>query len=142
MSTLEAMVRQLGVFDGYVLPVMDARRAQVYTALFCAKQGALERLWEDMAISLEELKIKIKNLENCVFLVGDGSNLCYNTLKDEIPNLVMPPEHRMHQRAAGVGLAAFAAAEAGLPGDGASLQPNYLRLSQAERERLERENNL
>ena len=142
VSTLEAMVRQLGVFDGYILPVMDARRAQVYTALFCAKQGALERLWEDMAISLEELKIMIKNLENCVFLVGDGSNLCYNTLKDEIPNLVMPPEHRMHQRAAGVGLAAFAAAEAGLPGDGASLQPNYLRLSQAERERLERENNL
>ena len=142
VSTLEAMARQMGVFDGYVLPVMDARREQVYTALFCAKQGALERLWEDDAISLEDLKIKLKNLEKSVFLVGDGSFLCYNTLKDEIPGLVMPPEHRMHQRSSGVGLAALAAMEAGLSGDGASLQPNYLRLSQAERERIERENNL
>ena len=142
VSTLEAMARQLGVFDGYVLPVMDARREQVYTALFAANGGSLERRWEDKAISLEELKKELKNLEKSVFLVGDGSFLCYNTLKDELPGLVMPPEHRMHQRAAGVGLAAIAAMEAGLSGDGANLQPNYLRLSQAERERLEKENNL
>ena len=69
-------------------------------------------------------------------MVGDGAVLCYNTLLEEVPGLVLPPEHRMHQRAAGVALAAQAMADAGDPGNGGSLTPNYLRLSQAERERL------
>ena len=140
VSTLEAMARNLGVWEGYVVPAMDARRSQVYTAIFRAQKGVLTRLEEDMAISLEELKGKIKNLPESVFLVGDGALLCYNALLEEVPGLVLPPEHRMHQRAAGVALAAQASADAGDPGKAAELTPNYLRLSQAERERLAREN--
>ena len=139
VSTLEAMALGLGVHTGYVLPVMDARRSQVYNALFHAQSGVLTRKCEDRAISLQELGEEIKNLEEPVFLVGDGSILCYNTLKDKAPTLVLPPEHKMHQRAAGVGLAAAAAIARGEAGDAAGLQPNYLRLSQAERERLARE---
>ena len=140
VSTLEAMALSLGVYQGYVIPAMDARRSQVYTAIFRADLGNLTRLEEDMAISLEELKEKIKNFEEPVFLVGDGAVLCYNTLLEEVPGLILPPEHPMHQRAAGVALAAQAMADAGDPGNGAELPPNYLRLSQAERERLAREN--
>ena len=140
VSTLEAMALSLGAHQGYVVPAMDARRSQVYTAIFHAQQGKLTRLEEDMAISLEELKEKIKNFEEPIFLVGDGALLCYNTLLEEVPGLVLPPEHRMHQRAAGVALAAQQQADAGDPGNGAELTPNYLRLSQAERERLSREN--
>ena len=140
VSTLEAMARNLGVWQGYVVPAMDARRSQVYTAIFRAEKGILTRLEEDMAISLEELKEKIKNFAEPVFLVGDGALLCYNTLVEEVPNLILPPEHRMHQRAAGVALAAQAMYDAGEPGNGAELTPNYLRLSQAERERAAREN--
>ena len=139
VSTLEAMALQLGAWQGYVLPVMDARRNQVYNALFRAEGGKLTRLTEDRAISLADLQEELKNMEGPVFLVGDGSNLCYNTLNETIPALVLPPEHRMHQRAAGVGLAAIQKITAGEPGNGASLSPNYLRLSQAERERLSRE---
>ena len=139
VSTLEAMALNLGIHDGYVLPVMDARRSQVYNALFRAKDGALERICDDRAISLDDLVNEIKNLEKPIFLVGDGSVLCYNALKQEVPSLVLPPEHCMHQRAAGVALAGIAMQAAGASGDGASLQPNYLRLSQAERERLEKE---
>ena len=73
-----------------------------------------------------------------IFLVGDGSNLCYNTLLERVPALVLPAEHRMHQRASGVALGAEAMAKAGEPGDANALAPNYLRLSQAERERAER----
>ena len=51
---------------------------------------------------------------------------------------LLPPEHRMHQRAVGVALAAAKKQAAGDPGDGNGLTPNYLRLSQAERERLEK----
>ena len=140
VSTLEAMALNLGIWDGFVVPVMDARRSQVYTATFLAEKGKLTRLCEDRAISLEQLGEELKNCEKSVFLVGDGSNLCYNTLKDTVPELVLPPEHRMHQRAAGVALAAAKMIAAGLPGNGAELTPNYLRLSQAERERMEREN--
>ena len=140
VSTLEAMARNLGVYQGYVVPAMDARRSQVYTAVFHAEKGILSRVEEDMAISLAELGGKIKNYKEPVFLVGDGAVLCYNTLLEEVPGLVLPPEHRMHQRAAGVALAAQRMADDGDPGNGAELTPNYLRLSQAERERLAREN--
>ena len=140
VSTLEAMARSLGIYQGYIVPAMDARRNQVYTAIFHAEKGVLTRVEEDMAISLAELGEKIKIFAEPVFLVGDGAVLCYNTLLEEVTGLVLPPEHRMHQRAAGVALAAQALADAGDPGNGAELTPNYLRLSQAERERAAREN--
>ena len=139
VSTLEAMALSLGAYDGYVLPVMDARRNQVYNALFLAEGGKLTRMTEDRAIALADLAAELKNLQKPVFLVGDGSNLCYNTLLEEIPGLVLPPEHRLHQRASGVALAAEAQIRQGIPGNGAELTPNYLRMSQAERERLARE---
>ena len=89
---------------------------------------------------MADLKEELKNLEKPVFLVGDGANLCYNTLREEVPNLVLPPEHRIHQRAVGVAILAQRMADAGLAPSGGELNPNYLRLSQAEREKLEREN--
>lgn len=137
VSTLEAMALGLGVQDGYILPTMDARRNQVYTALFVAENGCVSRLFEDSAIALSELKEKLPS-DKPIFLVGDGSALTYNTLSETVPNLILPPEHKMHQRAVGVGLAANKAIARGENGDAASLTPNYLRLSQAERERLEK----
>ena len=80
-------------------------------------------------------------MERPVFLVGDGANLCYNTLKDEVPNLVLPAEHRLHQRAVGVAVIAQRMADAGIAPSGGELAPNYLRLSQAEREKLEKMQN-
>ncbi len=136
VSTLEAMARNLGAPSGYVLAVMDARREQVYAGLFSADGQQLQRQWEDQAISLSQLALMLKNLSGPIFLIGDGSFLCYNALKEQIPALMLPPEHRVHQRAAGVALAALH--DPG-DGDGAALTPNYLRLSQAERERLARE---
>lgn len=139
VSTLEAMALGYGAWDGYVCPVMDARRSQVYNALFRAEKGVLHRICEDRAISLEDLGNELKALDEPVYLVGDGSMLCYHTLSEHLPQLICPQEHRMHQRAAGVALAAKRMAQRGLPGDAAALEPNYLRLSQAERERLEKQ---
>ena len=139
ISTLEAMAESLGVYSGIVCPVMDARRSQVYNALFRAEAGKLVRLTEDRAIALADLEKELKNYEEPVFLVGDGSNLCYNTLAGNISSLILPPEHRIHQRAVGVAILAARQADAGNTPSGNELQPNYLRLSQAERERLERE---
>ena len=139
VSTLEAMAMGLGVWNGYICPVMDARRGQVYNALFRVECGKCTRVQEDRAVSLPDLGAELQNFKEPIFLVGDGSILCYNTLLEGVPNLVCPPEHRMHQRASGVALAAKADVLAGKPADGAGLTPNYLRLSQAERERLEKE---
>ena len=141
VSTLEAMARSLAPFQGYVCAVMDARRSQVYNALFYVNHGEISRVTPDRAIALAELKEELKNLTEPVFLVGDGSILCYNTLSKDVPSLVLPAEHRMHQRAVGVGLAAAEKLLRGEVGDGAALTPNYLRLSQAERDRAEKMQN-
>ena len=141
VSTLEAMAESLGVWQGYVCPCMDARRSQVYNALFYVNQGKIRRIAADRAIALADLGEELKKLEDPIFLVGDGAVLCYNTLSKEISGLVLPPEHRQHQRAVGVALLAAKKIAAGEPGDGNALNPNYLRLSQAERERMEKEKN-
>ncbi len=140
VSTLEAMAETLGIWQGYVCPCMDARRSQVYNALFYVNQGEIQRVREDRAIALADLKEELKTLDKPIFLVGDGAVLAYRTLSGEIPGLVLPPEHRLHQRAAGVALLAAKKQAAGDPGDANAMTPNYLRLSQAERERAEREN--
>ena len=139
VSTLEAMAESLGIYQGYVCPCMDARRSQVYNALFYVNCGKLERVREDRAIALADLKTELQTLEGPIFLVGDGANLAYNTLSSEVPALILPPEHRIHQRATGVAILAARKQAAGETGDGNALSPNYLRLSQAERERMEKE---
>ena len=139
VSTLEAMARWLGVYDGHVCCCMDARRNQVYNAIFLVDRGALTRVTEDRAIALAELKEELEHIDGPIYLVGDGATLTYNTLKDSIDELILPPEHRMHQRAVGVGLVAARMAAEGLAPSGGELTPNYLRLSQAEREKLEKQ---
>lgn len=138
VSTLEAMALSLGIERGLICATMDARRSQVYNALFCAENGKLLRLQEDRAISLETLKKDLENSAEEIFLVGDGALLCYNTIGKENPKCHLVQEHRRHQRAVGVGLAALEQIRLGISPDSAAMQPNYLRLSQAERERLER----
>ena len=140
VSTLEAMAASLNVWEGTVCPVMDARRSQVYNALFAANCGSYTRIREDRAISLRELGEELQNMPKPVFLVGDGSKLCYNTLLETVPALVLPAEHRMHQRSVGVALCALEKIARGEAPSGAELTPNYLRLSQAEREKMERIN--
>ena len=140
VSTLAAMAANLGIYEGHVCACMDARRNQVYNALFLADGGALQRQTEDRAIALADLKTDLEHLDGNIFLVGDGAGVAYKALAGEIPNLILPPEHRMHQRAAGVAMVAAGQIVAGVVADAEALEPNYLRLSQAEREKLERQN--
>ena len=138
VSTLESMALSLGAMDGHVCCCMDARRKQVYNAVFLAENGRLTRVSEDRAISLEELKQELSHIDGPIYLVGDGAELTFRTLGADLPELILPPEHRRQQRASGVALAAIEAMNRGEIADGAALQPNYLRMSQAERERMEK----
>ena len=138
VSTLEAMARGCGLLSGIVCCCMDARREQVYNAVFEAENERLVRLCEDRAISLDDLCGDLQKIEKPIFLVGDGAELCYTTFLERLPRLTLMPEHLRQQRASGTALAAWEKVQAGETGDAASLSPNYLRLSQAERARLEK----
>ena len=135
VSTLEAMAWNFLGWDGVICCAMDARRAQVYNALFRMGPQGPERLCEDRAISLAELT-RDPNLPGAL-LVGDGAELCLRSAP-ELGLRLAPPNLRF-QHAYGVARCALEHVRAGERGDAASLAAHYLRLSQAERERLERE---
>lgn len=138
-STLESMAWQCAHMGGEICAVMDARRKQVYNARFRAERGILTRLTEDRAISVEELLEELKNAEGPITLVGDGAKLCQTALDAAgIPAVTAPP-HLAYQTAWGVARAALELARADKLVPAAQMTPQYHRLSQAERERLERE---
>ena len=138
VSTLLAMAQNVRHMDGTVICAMDARRNQIYNAVFHAHGGTLERVCEDRAISLEQLGAELKNDENNKIIVGDGAVLCYNYLLGiGIPCRTAPAALVM-QNAVGVALAAEELVQAGKTMTAQELLPVYLRLSQAERERLAR----
>ena len=134
VSTLEAMARNVAMAEGVYCAAMDARRNQVYTALFELKNGVFSRLVEDSAISIAELSEQLKGLKQTIYLVGDGAALCYRMLED-VSGLVLLPEHLRMQRAAGSALVAWEQLQIGALTPAKDITPNYLRLSQAERER-------
>lgn len=135
VSTLEAMAHQLEGREEILCPVMDARRSQVYNAKFAFSDGRLTRLCEDRALSVEELLAEAKKEEKEYFFVGDGALMCYNIFSEAKVKSRLAPEPLLLQSAWGV----CRAAESGAFASPDDLVPNYLRLSQAERERLERE---
>ena len=139
VSTLEAMAWSASSWEGVVCCCMDARRSQVYNAVFAIRDGRPLRLREDRAVSIEELAADLASFSEPIRLTGDGALLVWNTLHERMPSLRMAPEFLRQQRASGVALAAWDAAQAGLTEDPALVLPNYLRLSQAERERLEKD---
>ena len=134
VSTLEAMAWHGLAAGGYVCPVMDARRSQVYNALFKIEDGKPVRLCPDRAIALPLLGEELEKLPSPVFLVGDGAELTAAFLKEQGLPYVLAPENLRWQSAWGVAMAAMDKE----PGDAHQLLPVYLRLSQAERERQER----
>lgn len=141
VSTLEALAFNLTSFNGIIAPVMDARRAQVYTALFKTEGGALSRLSPDEAISIDELALKLEAGTEPVILVGDGAVLCYERLNERFGSrLLLAPENLRHQRAASVAAVAAEMPESQYK-TAEELEPVYLRLPQAERERLAAMNN-
>jgi len=139
-STLESMAWPLAHMEGKVIVcAMDARRSQVYNAIFLAEGGKLRRLSPDRAISLSELAQELKNIENEKIVVGDGARLCYNVMTELGIGLTLAPEHLRMQSGWGVVRAAMELAGQGKLVKSAQLNAVYHRLSQAERERLEKQ---
>ena len=138
VSTLEAMAEGMAHVEGTIVCAMDARRSQVYNALFRAEGGKLHRLCPDRPISLEELAAELKNIPGAQFIVGDGAKLCYTYMSEQRIPCRVAPSRLVMQSAIGVGIVGERMALAGQTVSAQDLSPVYLRLSQAERERNER----
>lgn len=137
VSTLHALGFNNMAFSGIICPILDARRGQVYNALFQGGRTLL-RLCDDRAVSMEDLLAELKGRDTDVLFCGDGT-FAFRPVIEE----ALGERAGFAPRMQNLNLAA-AVAELALMGEGkivayGDLVPQYLRLSQAERERLERE---
>ncbi|MBP3436623.1 MAG: tRNA (adenosine(37)-N6)-threonylcarbamoyltransferase complex dimerization subunit type 1 TsaB [Clostridia bacterium] len=141
VSTLEALAQNLYGLDGIYVPVMDARRNEVYNALFRMEKGKLTRLCPDRAIPLSVLAEELmkKYPKEPIRLCGDGVAVARRFLENTPLLLPETPALCVLQSAASVALCAYRMAERGEIVSDEALSPSYLRVPQAERERLERE---
>ena len=140
VSTLAAMAWNGLAAGGLICAVMDARRSEVYNALFRIEDGRPVRLCPDRAISLSALTEELREQGEAPFLVGDGAELAAGFFRERHLDHRIPPENLRWQSAWGVAMEAAGKKRC----SSQELLPVYLRLSQAERERqarLNRENN-
>ena len=140
IPTLEGMAYNLYGSSAVVCPIMDARRKQVYTGIYRFTEGKLEVLEEQVAIAVDELIQKLNEMgEETVFL-GDGVPVYADCLREglSIP-FTFAPANMNRQRASSVGLLGIEYLKQGKTESAREHEPNYLRVSQAERERIERE---
>ena len=141
VSTLEALARNGEALDGILCPAMNARRQQVYNALFEGRDGALTRLCEDRPLAITELGAELmeKYPDRTVYLMGDGAKLVYDALAESFGGrMKLLPERLIHQSGYHTAQAGLRLYREGVRTTDEELTPVYLRLSQAERVRLEK----
>lgn len=140
VSTLDSLARNLSELNGIVCPVMNARRQQVYNALFTLDGGKLTRFTEDRAISISDLGKELESYSVPIYLVGDGAKLTFDALKNTSLDVRLPSERLIHQSAFNTAIAALEMLNDGKYVTDTELAPTYLRPSQAERTRAEQSN--
>jgi len=139
VSTLMALAYNLTGFEGIICPVMNARRAQVYNAIFIGDGVSVKRMTPDRAISIAELEDELLSMNaGKIYLVGDG----YDVTKKGFSRLATAetPEILRAQNAYSVAVCGLNEYKSGNFKSDSQVTATYLRLSQAERERLEKEN--
>ncbi len=140
VSTLEALAENAAGLRGLIVPCMDARRGQFYTASFESDGTELRRLTPDRAISAEELSEELRAFDGDIYVTGDGYATAQRLLSALGVRLSVTPELLRSQNAHSIAKIAEKMQACGECVSERELQPTYLRLPQAERERLEREN--
>ncbi len=142
VSTLEALAYSSKLFEGIVSPILDARRDQVYNALFFCKAGVMTRLIEDRAMALSDLFAELKELDKNILFVGDGTLVFEEDIKAALGDRAFFAPKTISMNLGGA--VAELGAEKYKNGESVTydnLVPSYVRLSQAERDLLEKKNN-
>lgn len=139
VPTLEAMAYNLWGSSALVCPIMDARRNQVYTGLYHVRHN-IEVVREQSPMDMTDLAHILNGMEEPVIFLGDGISV-YRSLIDEemkVPYEFAPAANN-RQRGASVAALGMEYYKKGLTVDAAMFAPDYLRKSQAEREREEKD---
>ena len=142
VSTLEALAENAAGLAGLIVPCMDARRGQFYTATFASTGEGISRMTPDRAISAEELAEELRSYEGDIYVTGDGYDVAHKLLTSLGIKLATTPYLLRSQNAVSIARVAERMHAQGLSVSERELAPTYLRLPQAERERLERENKI
>ena len=138
VSTLDELAENLSGLNGIIVPCMDARRQQVYTATYRGRDGELEKLTEDRAIAISELAEELKAYNEPIYLSGDGYAVAKRGLEAAGVKVEATPELLITENAYSVARIAIRKYEKGEYTTDLEIAPTYLRMPQAERERLER----
>ena len=142
VPTLEGLAFNLCGTDKFVCPLMDAKRNQVYTGIYCFTEKdhgwIMETIWEQCAVDVRDIIAACNELGHEVIFLGDGVPVYKQQIEElmEVP-YSFAPANMNRQRAASVGALASIYAKEGRTVTAAAHEPEYLRKSQAEREREE-----
>ena len=140
VPTLEGIAFNFCGSDKVICPMMDARRSQVYTGIYEFDGNTLRKVEDQMAVPVEEILEKLNTIGKEVVLAGDGVPVYMEQIEQylKVPYLVAPA-HLNRQRAGAVAVLGMQYAKEGKTETAMEHQPDYLRLSQAERERAEKQ---
>lgn len=139
IPTVDGLAYNLCNTSKIVCPIMDAKRNQVYTGIFEFNCNELLTIQEQIAVDILDIIIMLNELGREVVFVGDGIDVYKETIERELKvSYSFAPAHLNKQRAGAVGALALQYAKQGKVQTATEHAPDYLRLSQAERELLER----
>lgn len=139
VPTVDGLAYNLYGVEGLICPLMDARRNQVYTGLYTFEKDRMITVMPQCAVSITEITEKINKTNKSVIFLGDGVPVHKETIEEQV--LVshrFAPAHLARQRASAVGVLAGVYYKEGKIEHAREHKPEYLRLSQAERERMEK----
>lgn len=141
VPTLDAMAYNIAHSASIICPIMDARRQQVYTAIYRMEDGKLVKETEDLNISIDELIQELKNWEDTeIIFVGDGIPVHMDKLKEELDHIAFADSHLNRQRGSAVAALGKVYYKKGIVEDHRHFAPTYVRVAQAQREYEERTN--
>ena len=140
VPTLEGIAYNFCGSEKVICPMMDARRSQVYTGIYEFQENTLKVLEDQMAVPVEEVLEKLNQTGREVILAGDGVPVYLELIEKnlKVPYL-LAPAHLNRQRAGAVAVLGIQYAKEGKLESAMEHQPDYLRLSQAERERAQKQ---
>lgn len=140
VPTLDGLAYNLYGTDKLICPMMDARRNQVYTGLYTFNEGRFDTLEPQTACAVEEILGKVNELNRAVIFLGDGVEVYRDLMKQllTVP-YELAPAHLSRQRAGAVGTLGIQMYHNNQMQTAELHEPVYLRLSQAERERAEKQ---
>lgn len=142
VPTVEGLAMNLYGTDAVICPLMDARRNQVYTGIYKFQEDELQVVKNQVALGIDEIIGALNLIGQKVVFLGDGVSVYKDVIEKnmEVP-YSFAPAHVNKQRAGAIGVRAMEYYRNQMYVSAAEFEPEYLRLSQAERERMEKEKN-